>query len=59
MALRELPRFNFLLDTSLKEQAAVFDALLKVRQEAEHKAGAEHNLPPPSSPGDDGKETQP
>lgn len=59
MALRELPQFNFLLDTSLKEQAAVFDALLKVRQEAEQRAGAEPNLPPPSSPGQAEKEAQP
>lgn len=58
---RKLPRFHFDLDTSTKKQAAVIDALLKVRSDRESRgigdtdqpespridAGDRDNPPPP------------
>lgn len=40
MALHELPEFNFKLDLRLKQQAAVFEALAKAREEEEKNTPA-------------------
>lgn len=49
MALHELPEFNFKLDIRLKQQAAVFQALAKAREEEERNAPSPDGTDAPTS----------
>lgn len=54
MALQHLPELHFKLDTRLKQQAAVYDALAKVRREQEARGAAKPSAPASKDPDPEG-----
>ncbi|GAB4544949.1 MAG: hypothetical protein Tsb0013_02430 [Phycisphaerales bacterium] len=53
VSVHRMPEFVFKLDTSIKKQAQVLDAIARANAEAQQGTDPEPATPPPPTPGDD------